>query len=197
MKTIIIENGKYLIRSVTATDKEPYMRIQQENSEMAKAYDENNFRDYFWENILKGEDDIYMMVFRKESNTHVGNCSFQGIKSDAVEIGVDIDKPYQNRGIGTDILGMLIRYAAENILGKRLLIKTKSDNMQCRRMIEKAGGIKVGKEPTGFDRMIEKMIPLLLEKGFIQEAEESRDLRDITHDICVYIYEFMLKEDAG
>ena len=197
MKTTVINNSNYLVRSVTEADKDLYMRIQQENSEMANAYDEHSFRDYFWETILKSENDIYMMAFLKDGDTFVGNCSLQEVNSDAVELGMDIDKSYQNRGIGTEILGLLIRYVSENLPRKRILIKTKSDNMQCRRMIEKAGGIKVGEEPTGFDRMVDTLLPILEEKGFIQAAGESRELMDSTRDICLNIYEFMVKEDEG
>ncbi len=50
-----IENDQYLIRPVKRSDKDEYMRVHQENSEITKAYDMEGFLDYFWEKGILGK----------------------------------------------------------------------------------------------------------------------------------------------
>ena len=68
-----IENERFLIRPVTTVDEEQFMRIQQENSEMGKAYEEEHFRDSFWEKSLCCEEDIYMVIYLKKDSQHKWN----------------------------------------------------------------------------------------------------------------------------
>ena len=131
MKVNVIENDRLLIRPVVDDDKESFMRIQVENSDLAAAYKDEQFRNYFWETTLNGDNDIYMMIFMKEDGTHVGNCSFQKLNSDSIEIGMDIDKRFQNQGIGTATLMLLAEYLRKNAPGKRHTVRTKSNNIPC------------------------------------------------------------------
>ena len=68
-----IESDRFFIRPVTAADKDQFMRIQQENSEMGKAYEEEHFRDSFWEKSLCCEEDIYMVIYLKNDSQHKWN----------------------------------------------------------------------------------------------------------------------------
>lgn len=194
---IIIENDQYLIRSVTQTDKDAYMRVHQENSEMSKAYDEDNFRDYFWERGIMGEEDIYMMVIRKADQVHVANCSFQGITGEAVEIGLDVDIPFQNQGIGTTVLQMTVPYLQKVMPEKRILLKTYSTNLHCQKIAEKTGGVKVGEEPTELEIIMKKMIPLLEEQGLYEEVNQAKETLAMNEGVCVIVYEYMSRRDTN
>ena len=185
-----IENERFLIRPVTAMDKAPFMRIQQENSEIQKVYEEEHFRESLWEKSLDGEDDIYMLIFRKEDDCHIGNCSFQNVNTQVIEIGIDIDKTMQNQGLGTGALCLMVEYLKKNAANQRHQIKTKSNNIPCQMMIENAGGKKIGEEATNFDRIMDKMLPTLEKNGMEKQVEETRKLLDRNNGICTYIYEF-------
>ena len=190
MNIVAIENEKYLIRPITESDKDDFMRIQQENSTFPAVYEEGNFRDVFWEESLKDGNDIYMMVFQKPGGKHIANCSVQGIQNDKVSIGIDVDKAFQNKGIGTEVMILLLGYLQENARDKRLLIKTRSDNIACRRMISKAGGIKIGEEPTPFDAFADSMLPTLQANGLTEEIENNKAHMDRNKGVYVYVYEF-------
>ena len=185
-----IENERLLIRPVTTVDEEQFMRIQQENSEMRNAFKDEHFRESFWEKSLNSEDDIYMMIYLKKDSQHIGNCSFQNVNTQTIEIGIDIDKTMQNQGLGTGVLMLLVEYLKTNASGQRFQIKTKSNNFPCQRMIEKAGGTKIGKEATEFDRVMDRMIPTLEQYGMVEQINETRKLLDRNNGIYAYIYEF-------
>ena len=186
---IMMENALYLIRTVTDQDKDEYMRVHQENSDLSGAYDIEGFREYFWEHGILDSSDVYMMVLRKADHLHIGNCSFQGIQEEIIEIGLDIDIPFQNQGIGTDVLKMLVDYLRTHHAGQRIQMKTKSTNLPCRKMIEKAGGRKIGEEPTEIEQFIKRMIPKLEEDGLEEKADWSKEMLSRIESIRVYIYE--------
>ena len=131
---------------------------------------------------------IYMMIFMKEDGIHVGNCSFQKLNSDSIEIGMDIDKRFQNQGIGTATLILLAEYLRENAPGKRHTIRTKSNNIPCQRMIVKAGGVKVDEGKTSFDSTMEGLIHSLEAHGLPEEAEKSKTVLDSAKGVCAFIY---------
>ena len=191
MKITTIENERFFIRPAAADDKEAFMHLQQENSELSEAYKDEAFREHYWKGILEGEDDVYMLVFLKEDGRHIGNCSFQNVNSPAIEIGIDIDKRVQNQGFGTEVLTLLVAFLRANAPEQRCLIRTKSTNAPCRRMIEKAGGVKTGEEATDFDRIMDKMLPKMEKAGLTQEMGETGKLLDRSRGVCTYIYEFM------
>ena len=167
-----IENERLLIRPVTTVDEEQFMRIQQENSEMRNAFRDEHFRESFWEKSLYSEDDIYMMIYLKKDSQHIGNCSFQNVNTQTIEIGIDIDRAKQNQGLGTDVLMLLVEYLRGNASGQKHKIKTKSNNIPCQRMIEKAGGRKIGVEATEFDRVMDSMTPTLEKYGMVEQIND-------------------------
>lgn len=184
-----IENETYLIRPVIESDKETFMRIRKESSEMSLAYEEKSFYDFYWEKTLAGEGELSMMVIQKESGDVVATCAFNDMDSDTIEIGMDVDEPFRNQGMGTQILMLLVEYLRSNT-NQRIRIRTKNNNLRCQRMIAKAGGIKVGEEPTEFDKMIANMIPVLEKTGLTEAVQQNKELLDAPKGICVNIYEF-------
>jgi len=186
-----IENERFLIRPVTAADEDQFMRIHQENSEMKNAYKDEHFRKSFWERSLHSEDDIYMMIYYKEDSQHIGNCSFQNVNQKTIEIGIDIEKTKQSQGLGTGVLLLLVEYLKNNAPDQGHQIKTKSNNIPCQRMIEKAGGTRIGVEATEFDRIMDGMIPTLEKYGMTEQIDETKKVLDRNNGICAYIYEFV------
>lgn len=76
----------------------------------------------------------------------------------------------------------------KNAPEKRICIKTKSNNLQCKRMIEKAGGLKLAEEPTEYDRVIMAMIPKLEPLGLLEESKRKQDAMDRNNGISLFVY---------
>ena len=190
MNVTIIEDDRLFIRPITAADSEEYMRIQQENSEISNAYNGESFRNSFWEKTLGSEEDINMMIYLKDNNQHIGNCSFQNVNTSTIEIGIDIDRTWQNQGLGTNTLRLLTAYLKEHASDRLCRVKTKSNNLPCQRIIEKNGGVKIGEETTPFDKIMDQMIPAFQKYGLSQQVEEAEKMLNRNNGICVYVYEF-------
>ena len=165
-----IEDEQIMIRPVRADDKDAFLRILEENSEFPKAFGIEGYRENLWDVNLNDEDRIAMMVFLKETGWHIGNCTFRGIGADTVHIGIGITGLLQNKGYGTKVLSLLVDYLQRKAPDRRHLIRTKSNNLRCQRMIRKVGGKKVGEEATDLDKILDHLRSSLKRDGFTKKA---------------------------
>lgn len=95
---ISFDTERLYVRSVIETDKDDYMNLRVETSELSQAYQSvPGSRDYEWEGELNSQKDIYMAVFMKADDTMVASCSFQGYEGDCVELGFDVKEQYRKR----------------------------------------------------------------------------------------------------
>ena len=85
----------------------------------------------------------------------------------------------------------MVEYLKNNEPDQGHQIKTKSTNIPCQRMIEKAGGTRIGVEATEFDRIMDGMIPTLKKYGMTEQIDETKKVLDRNNGICTYIYEFV------
>ena len=65
IKENAIENDTFLLRQIVSADKANFMRIHIENSQLARAYEEEKFYEYVWDTSLNSDDEINMMIFKK------------------------------------------------------------------------------------------------------------------------------------
>ena len=106
---IDFETERLHIRSVQECDKEAYIALRIQNSMTPKAYEKiPGFRDYEWESELNGDGDLFLSVFLKPEELFVASASIQHYKKPAIEIGYDVVKEYQNRGIATELIKGLV-----------------------------------------------------------------------------------------
>lgn len=137
------------IRTVRSSDKDDFMALRRETSDMSRAYDlYPEYLDQDWGQVLKDEQEINMMAFR--NNVFVGICSFQFTDrdQDSVDIGYNIAKAYRNKGIGTKLASDMVSLAHKEFPGRDVLIRTRAKNKASQRVAEKCGGVLIGKEPT-------------------------------------------------
>lgn len=154
-------NG-YHFRSICEADKELFMGLRSEASDIAPFYRlENGFSDYSWTEDLADESTVYMMVFLEADGKFVSACSFQGINRDTVELGYDVVAEYRGQGMGTAIVKELAALAHETFPEKQINIRIRKDNTASRRVAEKCGGKLTGTvdSPTSvyFRQLLEKL----------------------------------------
>ena len=106
------------------------------------------FREHEWQNVLKAEDEVSMMVFQKEDGVFVAICNFQDFQGDHVDIGYDVEEEYRGKGIGTSLVIDLVSLAHLKFPGKEVIARIRVNNSVSRRVAEKAGGVMVRYEPT-------------------------------------------------
>ncbi len=136
-------------RSITPKDKEPFMALRMEASDMARAYQLfPEFADYDWEQTLKDKKTVSMMVYDAASGSFIAACTFQEIHSSSVYLGYDVVKEHRGQGLGTKVAKALIQLAHELFPSKEILIRIRQENLASRRVAEKNGARLIRRENT-------------------------------------------------
>lgn len=149
MKEIERTFGDYYFRSIRPEDKELFMSVRSETSDVAPAYRAiEGYTDYSWDMTLSDQTAVSMMVFTHPEGSFAAISSFQNIDSDAVELGYDLVASYRGKGFGTRIVRELIQFAHEQYPDKKIMVKIRAKNTASLRVIEKCGGILIGTEDT-------------------------------------------------
>ena len=105
----------------------------------------------WFENILAGGRDEPPLVIearRDDSWEMIGNSGFHNIdwRSRSAEVGLFIgDKSYWNRGFGSEVMGLLLRYGFTTLNLHRIYLRVFEDNPRAIRAYEKSGFIHEGR----------------------------------------------------
>lgn len=84
---------------------------------------------------------------KKNKTAYVGECMVKNPEPGILELGVDVGTEYQNRGIGTRAMRLLITGIRQRCPGCRLIARIYSDNAKSIHIIRKLGGMKIAEEP--------------------------------------------------
>jgi RimJ/RimL family protein N-acetyltransferase len=90
------------------------------------------------------KDRVYGIVER-ESGTHIGNVGLHNIDwpSSAAEVGIVIgDKRYWSKGLGTEAMVAILRFAFATMNLRRIYLKVYAYNTRAIRSYEKAGFVR-------------------------------------------------------
>lgn len=149
MLTIDESVGGFHFRSIESGDKHLFMSVRRETSDMAIAYKQfPDFIDFSWEQTLNDPDERSLMVFSEPDQKFVAICSFQGVRSDSVDLGYDVVAESRGLGIGTKVVKALVGLAHIHFPGRTILIKVRETNIASQRVAEKCGGEYIGTTDT-------------------------------------------------
>ena len=156
---IEFETGRLVVRSVQEGDKDEYMALRVQTSDISRAYSTiEGFTEYEWENELNDSDDIYMSVFLKSDFVFVASASIQNFKENSIYIGYDVKEEYRNMGIATELVIGLVKQAHSFFPESKVLSRIRVDNDVSRKVTEQCGGIIKGYEDTYFAKQVKRMM---------------------------------------
>lgn len=93
---------------------------------------------------IKNETDISRRLIIEIDSIRVGEMSYR-IEDDVAEIGIKIcDFDYQEKGYGTKVLKMLIRYLFKEMKAQKIILDTNLNNTRAQHVYEKIGFKKIG-----------------------------------------------------
>ena len=162
----------YHIRTVIEEDKENFMSIRRETSDLSHAYDTiPGFLDQAWGFVLNGYDEVSMVAFR--NGCFVAICTFHDFQGDHVQIGYDVARQLRGQGIGTELAGHLINAAHRVFPDKEVLIRVRKDNVASYRVAEKNGGVIIGFESTPEGRLAAELLQKYERKGETGEEVDA------------------------
>ena len=100
-----------------------------------------------WERGIKSSDEITFTIVEKRKNKMIGWCGFYSINwiSRAAEYRIFIgDKNYWNKGFGTEVTKLLLKYGFEKLNLNKVFLGVNAANRGALRSYEKAGFVKEG-----------------------------------------------------
>lgn len=190
---ISFDTERLYVRSVEETDKDDYMNLRVETSELSQAYQSvPGFRDFEWEGELNSWKDIYMAVFMRTNDKMVASCSFQSYEGDCIELGFDVAEQYRKQGIATELVKGMLRTVRTVFSGKPVMIRTNVTNTACRWVAEKCGGFFSGYEPTLAAKAIARLMesygnkPTDDEELLKMRQRNAKFIEDNKEGVCVY-----------
>jgi len=162
----------YHIRTVTEEDKESFMSIRRETSDLSYAYDTvPGFLDQAWGFVLNGYDEISMVVFRNDC--FVAICTFHDFQENHVQLGYYVANQFRGQRIGTELVGHLINIAHHYFSDKAVQIRVRKDNIASYRVAEKCGGVIIGFESTPEGRLARELLDKYERKGETGDAVDA------------------------
>ena len=141
-----LKNDNLVLRHTTAEDVQILCDWWSDGKIMAHAGFPNGVHTDFnnlMENI-KSETDISRRLIIEIDANRVGEMSYS-IENEVAEIGIKIcDFDYQEKGYGTKVLKMLIRYLFKEMKAQKIILDTNLNNTRAQHVYEKIGFRKIG-----------------------------------------------------
>lgn len=141
-----LKNDNLVLRHAAAEDVQILCNWWSNGKIMAHAGFPNGIYTDF-DNLLekiKNETDISRRLIIEIDSNRVGEMSYR-IEDEVAEIGIKIcDFDYQEKGYGTKVLKMLIRYLFKEMKAKKIILDTNLNNTRAQHVYEKIGFKKIG-----------------------------------------------------
>lgn len=146
-KDDIFAEDEYLrLRKLTSEDRADYFRVLKQVSPVPEIFNLDGFEDLLWKETLSSGTEMTLAI-EKKGPAYVGECMVKNPEPFILELGVDVGSEYQNRGIGTRAMRLLISKIRQRCPGCRLIARIYSDNAKSIHIIRKLGGMKIAEEP--------------------------------------------------
>ncbi len=141
------------IRNATMNDAGLLCRWWNDGSVMAHAGFPNGFgttEERIRASLLRDSDQSGRRLIIEYGDMPVGEMNYRNVSnpdktSRIAEIGIKIcESAYQNKGCGTEFLGMLIGYLFGSLGFEKIVLDTNLDNRRAQHVYEKIGFVRVG-----------------------------------------------------
>ena len=147
---IFTESNNIRLRRLTGEDRSDFFRVLKAISSMPALYELDRVNELIWKEILSSDTVVAFAVEKKEQAVYVGNCMVKHPEAGILELGIDIAPEYQNQGIATEAMRLLVGKIRLLCPDQRLISRMYSDNDRSRHIILGLGGVKIAEEPAEY-----------------------------------------------
>lgn len=133
---VFAEDDTIYLRHMRESEKDHYMQVKWENSELPDLYEEEDSVQRIWED-MKAEKSFCCSIIRKSDNAFIGYVSIKDTSSNLWEIAIELLKSHCHKGYGSLALKLFLP-AVSQITGKtqfQALVET--DNEPSQRLMER------------------------------------------------------------
>ncbi len=151
--------GDFHFRSLTADDKDIYMRVQAEEKVVADFY--LKYPDTLiaiMSRTLNNPDEHSIVAFQQPGDQLIAICSFQGLQKNTIEIGYTVVKELRGKGVGTRMAREFIRLAHNCFPEREIYARVRAENIASQRVLEKVGAVFVSMADAPEVETIQRLI---------------------------------------
>lgn len=155
MCTIHTEN--LFIRKCTEYDSQYYeMLYGKDNYILLKKHDNDLYKKVYNEVYGKHGFEVFL-IFKKETKEFCGQLELRGLNDGGKELGIDLIKESQNKGIGTEAIKGFTNWLHETRKYSELAVKINATNKRSQHVFEKLGAIFLCQKSTLPPEFVEKL----------------------------------------
>ncbi|MDO4757398.1 MAG: GNAT family N-acetyltransferase [Parabacteroides sp.] len=163
---IFAENSEYYLRAILPSDRTDYINIFKGKPEWEDLLSnpELNTEERLW-NTFNNPETLNLIIIRKQDGVFCGFCGLQQYAiSETPELSIEVVECYQNQGVGTAALRLLIQKFAAISDIRALISKVSCGNIASQRLMRKLGGRADG--VTLFPGISEEVAQMMEEREY-------------------------------
>lgn len=134
---------KLLLRVITESEKEDYLSVSYEYSNMKGMFNYESFREGLW-NAFMEEAAFVCTILDKETMEYVGYCSIKDLREKEWEISIELKPRWCNQGYGTEALSLFLKSVYHITENRFFRARVDIDNYASQALMEKLGAYPNG-----------------------------------------------------
>lgn len=137
---IIPKDAQVHIRKIEE-DKAFFLALQNETSMMKYMLKEESFQKILWDEHIREKSFMFTV---EVDGTYAGFCGIHNLSHEKWEIGIELLKKFQNKGIGYLAVGSMLDELKSRLGAHKFSVKIEADNYASQRLFEKLGAVPFG-----------------------------------------------------
>lgn len=142
------------LRPLTESDLTTKYRDWFNDEEVCQFNSHHRFPNYnedmhaYYETTIRSHENLILAICDNETDTHVGNVSLQGINllDRSAEFAIVIgEKTSRNRGVGVEVMQLILRHAFDQLNLNRVYCGTADNNIGMQRLALSTGFVEEGR----------------------------------------------------
>lgn len=172
---VYAENDDILLRRIEKSDREFYLSMYRARSVWQELISnpELGTEDMLWD-VFNNPKTLNTVIIRKADGKFCGYCGLQEFTTqEAPELSIELVEEYQQQGIGTIVLPLLMKKFAEVTGTRQFISKVSSENIASQKLMRKLGAVPSGVAPMPG---ISETVRNILEESDAPQPEWMLDL---------------------
>lgn len=153
---VFTEDESYLLCRYEEKDRKLYDKIWEETFGQSPVLNDTELKIKLWQDVLFDKNKLQLKIIHKKTGNYVGEVMVMNLDSEMPELGIQILKEYQGKGIGSRIMKNFIDQLKSILPVEAFLVKISSDNHICRKLFENMGAVQIGEEGKEYGELFKK-----------------------------------------
>ncbi len=148
MKNPFLIGESIYLRTITLADLTPCYRDWFNDAKVCKGNAHHRFPKYdedmraYYDHTIKSHENLVLAICDKVTDLHIGNVSLQDIDTinRSAEFAILIgDKEYWGKGVGTEVMNLIVTHGFHELNLNRIMLGTFEDNTGMQNLATKNG----------------------------------------------------------